>query len=190
VIIFQIRFIRIFKEKHMYGGETAVLLNPHSMAPVDDPAVVVSRVEDFVARYRCLVVDDDPIILQVVAQMLETLGFLADMAQDGVQALGRMSVRHYDLVLTDLDMPMLSGYHLASQIKEKFEDTKIIIMTGHCQAELNDMMETHVADAWLFKPFSLKQLCGLMNDFSFLPSAQSYSFVRDISISNGKRHQV
>jgi CheY-like chemotaxis protein len=99
------------------------------------------------ACYRCLVVDDDPVIRRLVAEMLSDLDYLVDVAADGLQALRALSSRRYDLVVTDLDMPVLSGYHLAENIKRKARNTKVIIMTGHCRNELAELMRTGPVDA-------------------------------------------
>jgi CheY-like chemotaxis protein len=80
---------------------------------------------------RILIVDDDPVILRLVARMAASLGYHPTMAEDGVHALYYLTKAHSDLVITNYDMPFIDGYQLADQIKERHFGTRVIIMTGH-----------------------------------------------------------
>ena len=108
---------------------------------------------------RILIVDDDPVILKLVARMAVNLGYRTTVAEDGVDALYYLTKEHYDLVITDYDMPFIDGYQLADQIKEKHFRTRVIIMTGHCEKEVEDLLDgSGIADGLLLKPFNLKSL--------------------------------
>lgn len=122
-----------------------------------------SEREEVVSR-RCLVVDDNQTVMRLVAQMLTALGHRVEMAENGAGALGRISANSYDLVLTDLEMPSMNGFFLASKIRKASPGTKIVIMTGRCQAEVFDLMAKDVVDAWLFKPFDIGELFHLLDD--------------------------
>jgi FixJ family two-component response regulator len=67
-------------------------------------------------------------------------------------------------------MPGINGYDLARRLKPEAPEMKVIIMTGHCQAEVSGYMETGLADGWLFKPFSAKDLGAILKKFG-LPHA-------------------
>ncbi|RJQ86139.1 MAG: response regulator [Desulfobacteraceae bacterium] len=155
----------------MYAEEVLVQNRPGALLVEDESIFFFLDSEDQSALHKCLVVDDDPFIMRLVAEMLADLDYRVDMAKDGLQALRAMSTGRYDLVVTDLEMPIMSGYHLASRVKEKSRDTKIIIMTGHCQNELADLMNAGPVDAWLFKPFGLNELCSVLNSLE-LPSSE------------------
>jgi len=108
---------------------------------------------------RILIVDDDPVILKLVARMAASLGYGPTIAEDGVDALNYLTKAHYDLVITDYDMPFIDGYQLADQIKEKHFGTRVIIMTGHCEKEVEDLLDgSGIVDGLLLKPFNLKAL--------------------------------
>ena len=113
---------------------------------------------------RCLVVDDDTIVMRLVADLLSELGYQVDMAENGSKALQKIRVCAYDFVLSDLDMPLVNGFLLASRIKSHSRDIRTIIMTGRCHAEVLGLMTTVVVDAWLFKPFNLDELCRVLDD--------------------------
>ena len=117
---------------------------------------------------RVLVVDDDFAIKVMVKTMLVTLGCLVDLAEDGMGALDCMASRRYDLVVTDLNMPVMDGFSLARSIRTFRTDTKIVIMTGTCQDDVQAMAGTGQVDAWLFKPFGLPEIRHLIDRFEFL----------------------
>ena len=108
---------------------------------------------------RILIVDDDPVILKLVSKMAARLGYQPTVAEDGVDALYHLNRTHYDLVLTDYDMPLIDGYQLADQIKEKHFDTRVVIMTGSCEPDVLDMLDgSGIVDGVLLKPFSLETM--------------------------------
>ena len=107
---------------------------------------------------HCLVVDDDTKI------MLAELGYQVDMAENGSKALQKIRVRPYDMVLSDLEMPLVNGFLLASRIKSHSSDIRTMLMTGRCHAEVLGLMTPAVVDAWLFKPFNLDEICRVLED--------------------------
>jgi len=130
-----------------------------------DTVARICRVAKENARGRyCLVVDDDTKIMRLVADMLAELGYQVDMAENGSTALQKIRIRPYDIVLSDLEMPLVNGFLLASRIKSHSSDIRTILMTGRCHAEVLGLMTPAVVDAWLFKPFNLDELCRVLED--------------------------
>ena len=111
---------------------------------------------------RALIVDDNPVVLKVVCQMLEALGYLVDSAEGGVEAFRILFQFRYDLVLTDLQLPEKGGFNLARWIKRKSQETKVIIMTSCCHAEVVDSMNAGIVNSWIFKPFGLSKLAAVL----------------------------
>ena len=108
---------------------------------------------------RILIVDDNPEVLRLVARMAATLGYHPTIAEDGVDALFYLNKVHFDLVIADYDMPFIDGYQLADRIKEKHFGTRVIIMTGHCEKEVEDLLDgSGIVDGLLLKPFNLKTM--------------------------------
>lgn len=108
---------------------------------------------------RILVVDDDPNILKLVAKMVKRLGHHPTAAEDAMDALFHLAEAHYHLVITDYKMPFMDGYQLAVRIKAQHCGTRIIIMTGHCEEEVTNLLNgSGIADGFLFKPFNLNTL--------------------------------
>ena len=128
-------------------------LDGHPAQSADD----LKKVESDISRI--LIVDDNLEILKLVARMAELLEYRPTIAEDAVDALYYLSKAHYDLVITDYDMPFMDGYQLADQIKEKYFGTRVIIMTGHCERDVADMLEgSGIVDGLLLKPFNLKTM--------------------------------
>ncbi len=108
---------------------------------------------------RIMIVDDDPVILELVSRMAAQIGYCPTPVKNGRDAQNYLAKDYYDLVITDYDMPLLNGYQLADQIKEKHFRTKVIIMTGNCERSVLDMLNgSGVVNGLLLKPFDLKTM--------------------------------
>jgi len=118
---------------------------------------------------RSLVVDDDHMILKFVARMLTILGFqVVDTAQKQPEVMSMLANGSYDLIVTDLEMPDMNGYHLTHRIKQQMQDTNVIIMTGRHKDECLELMASRWVDGWLFKPFGLNELRDMIRLFGLL----------------------
>src|SRR6266849_243088 len=81
---------------------------------------------------RILVVDDEPFIVQLVADMLSEEGYEVDTAANGLLALEHIEKRPYDLILSDLRMPELDGLALYRELERRWPDLlrRIIFVSG------------------------------------------------------------
>ncbi|MEO5370778.1 MAG: response regulator [Magnetococcus sp. DMHC-1] len=82
---------------------------------------------------RVLLVEDNAINRQVAGEILANIGLVVDVAHDGKEALAKVMEADYDIVLMDIQMPVMDGYNATHQIRnnEKFKDLPIIAMTAH-----------------------------------------------------------
>jgi CheY-like chemotaxis protein len=130
--------------------------NPFQPSPGGKTSQASRRLPRESETGRILVVDDDPGILKLVVKMAEHLGFRPASAVDAMDAIYHLGKTRFDMVITDYEMPLMDGFQLADVIKRKYYGTRVIIMTGHCERTVADMMEgSDVVDGLLVKPFNL-----------------------------------
>ena len=80
---------------------------------------------------RVLIVDDDPVILEVIGEILTTNGHEVVAAPNGVAGIRELERKYFDLVLTDLVMPDVDGMEVLDHVVTKSPKTICIILTGH-----------------------------------------------------------
>lgn len=134
------------------SGPVATYVSPEHDGPATPRAPGASRI---------LVAEDKPTNQKLILWQLALLGYEADVADNGVLAFARWKTGDYDLVITDLQMPEMSGYELASAIRAaEPTDTRIPILAVAASAtrgEIND--ESMVAmNAYLVRPLHLTKL--------------------------------
>ncbi len=104
---------------------------------------------------RILVIDDEEDINMVVCSRLEASGFEVISAFDGLEGLEKARKENPDLIILDVMMPKLDGFHVCRMLKfdEKFQSTPIILLTARSQAVDKQTGEQVSADCYLTKPF-------------------------------------
>ncbi len=109
-------------------------------------------------RPRILVVDDEKVIRDMLADFLGMEGYVVRTAEDGSSALGELSKGHYDLVISDLKMPRMGGIALLDEIGKSAPDALTVIMTGFGTVETAiDAMKRGAYD-YVLKPFKLDEV--------------------------------
>ena len=104
-----------------------------------------------------LVIEDDSDILSVIIKHLKYLGYEVMAASDGMEGLKRLESGGYDLVVTDIVMPYVSGLGVVTAIKEKTPHIPVIAITGYGKEP--EMAATEKkADLVLAKPFKMSVL--------------------------------
>lgn len=119
-----------------------------------------SNVKD--EKARVLIVDDFDSMTDMLKAVLNDAGYEADVCQDGFQAMRKLAVHHYDLLITDILMPEFDGLELSRHIRENLPGDKatmpIMAISGG-----GETLDAHVAlgaaqihvDAVLRKPFDM-----------------------------------
>ena len=105
-----------------------------------------------------LVVDDDAAMREMVACLLDRLGFEAKTAFDADEALFALQARPFDAVVCDLHMPRRDGFDLARVLREMRPATPLVLMTGYGARGTAAEAARAGAGAYLEKPFSSRQL--------------------------------
>jgi DNA-binding NtrC family response regulator len=110
------------------------------------------------AKIKILVVDDEPGLCAGLQEGLRREGYLVDAAQDAAAALQLARQNLYNLVISDVKMPGVSGLELLTQIRERHRDTLFILMTAFSTVENAVAAMRLGAYDYLPKPIDLKRL--------------------------------
>ena len=111
-------------------------------------------------RSRVLVVDDESIIAQLIADVLGGEGFEVDTAPHGLAALDRLANRTYDIILSALRMPELDGLGLFREIEQRYPDMlrRFVFITGTSEHTDYQGFIDDVKVPVLTKPFDMMNL--------------------------------
>jgi signal transduction histidine kinase/ActR/RegA family two-component response regulator len=107
---------------------------------------------------RILVVDDEPMIIDSVVRLLEAEGHRMVSAADGASGLRRYCEQPFDLVLTDIVMPGMSGAEFVQRLRAIDPEARVLIMTGHMAPAQIDQLLNEGAVGVVTKPFIVKEL--------------------------------
>jgi CheY-like chemotaxis protein len=110
--------------------------------------------------FRVLVVDDESIIAQLIADVLGGEGFEVDTAPHGLAALDRLANRTYDIILSDLRMPELDGLGLFREIEQRYPQMlrRFVFITGTSEHTDYQGFIDDVKVPVLTKPFDMMNL--------------------------------
>ncbi|MDB4959448.1 MAG: hypothetical protein JWO36_7017 [Myxococcales bacterium] len=107
---------------------------------------------------RILIIDDEPKLGRVVAEMLESVGHEIAHATSGRAGIDQLSAGGFEIVLTDLRMPDIDGMTVLREVRRISPGTDVVIMTAHATAQnAVDAMKEGAVD-YLIKPFAMDEL--------------------------------
>jgi len=107
---------------------------------------------------RILVVDDERVIREILAEFLSLEGFSVNTVEDGEKALTELRLHPYDLLITDLKMPRLSGLQLLEKIEAERLGVLTVLMTGFGTVETAIEAMKKGAYDYLLKPFKVEEV--------------------------------
>jgi len=110
---------------------------------------------------RVLVVDDGEDVRQVISDRLEQVGSAVVQAYDALRALAEMRQRHFDVVVTDCNMPYLNGLDFLRQCQLAWPETRVIMMSAALE-KATELAVARGAFGWLQKPFDADRLIALV----------------------------
>jgi len=140
-------------------------LVPHVRAGREDP---ISRASEL----QILLAEDNAVNQRVALLLLEKLGYRADVAGNGVEAIAALREHRYDIVLMDVEMPELDGLETSRRIHEEWRDERpwIIAMTANAlQGDRERCLEAGMDD-YLSKPIRTEELAAALA--RFVPAAR------------------
>ena len=107
---------------------------------------------------RLLVVEDEKDLCDTIAKVLYDSGYEVDTCYDGDEALDYILTEEYDLIVLDLNLPGMDGMDILKELRQKNEETKVLILSARSQ--IADKVEGLDAGAndYMEKPFHLQEL--------------------------------
>lgn len=115
---------------------------------------------------KIFVIDDDPVVIRVIRMGLELAGFQVESATDGSEFLRRLNDEAPDMLVTDIEMPLMGGKELCLAIESQFPDRQfpIIVLTSHTALEHRVWTQDIPNLRFMEKPVSVRQLVAHANE--------------------------
>jgi CheY-like chemotaxis protein/HPt (histidine-containing phosphotransfer) domain-containing protein len=144
--------------------------------PTSKGASVIDNRE--LANLKVLLVEDTPINQKVGLNQLRVLGCVADVANNGAEALSMVAIKKYDIVLMDCQMPVLDGYEATRELRrleaanaaagsmEAHQKTVVIAMTASALKGDREKCLAAGMDDYISKPIALEKLKSVLENWS------------------------
>ncbi|MHB0886373.1 MAG: GAF domain-containing protein, partial [Bacillota bacterium] len=107
---------------------------------------------------KVLIIDDDQLVLEVLASLVAIGGHRVVTANRGREGVRMLSEENFDVVITDLGMPEMSGWDVAREVRERAPETGIVLLTGWGTSIDEDEAKTGLVDLILAKPVRVNDL--------------------------------
>lgn len=108
-----------------------------------------------------LIVDDDEVFGRALTRVLKAAGFVVTLVESGFAALELLSRQAFALILTDLQMPHMTGLELLRELRLRDITTQVVVMSGISEDRRGDALAAG-AIAYLRKPFANAELVTLL----------------------------
>ena len=122
----------------------------------EEPHMKQSRQES--AQTKILLVDDEQDILDILARVLGSAGYHVDLASNGQMALDQVAVKDYDLIVTNIRMPVMGGEEFYRRLSSSFPrlSRKVVFCTGDIANQETQRFLGSTGVPVIFKPFELR----------------------------------
>jgi two-component system response regulator MprA len=114
-----------------------------------------------------LIADDEPHVVRVLQRALERAGYRVDAVADGAPALERIRAGHPDILITDIQMPRMSGEALCQRIQEEMPQRRflIFVLTSRTEVEHRQWSREISNLTFLEKPVSIRKLISTIEGY-------------------------
>jgi PAS domain S-box-containing protein len=148
-------------ESKVSGGSAFRVFLPVSTEAIVEPKdSVAGTLEEIKTAGAVLVVDDEPLLLEILRNVLPDLGFAVLEAKDGLEAVEvfRQNRDAICLVICDVAMPRMDGWQTLSALRRIVQDIPVILSSGYDQSQVMAGEHPDLPQAFLGKPYGLKAL--------------------------------
>jgi CheY-like chemotaxis protein len=109
-------------------------------------------------KLSILVIDDEPAVRETLAEMLELMGHRVVLADSGQSALQLLGANECELVFTDLAMPDMDGWETSREIRKRWPDMNVVLVTGYGSGTKPPKGEDNLVNGIIGKPFDFSQI--------------------------------
>ncbi len=136
--------------------------------------VAERQIRQHQARARVLLVEDDPINREVALELLRSVGLAVDTAEDGLDALAKLRINAYDLILMDMQMPVMDGIEATLAIRASAASGRlpIVAMTANAFADDRERCLAAGMNDFIVKPVEPAVLYGTLS--KWLPTHEEH----------------
>jgi signal transduction histidine kinase/CheY-like chemotaxis protein len=115
---------------------------------------------------KVLLVDDNLINIMVGKQILEKSKLIVDVANDGLAAIKKVKENEFDIILMDIQMPIMDGYTATKEIRKLNITTPILALSANVFIEIKDKIDDCGMNGFIFKPFTPEELLNQIENFT------------------------
>lgn len=137
-------------------GTTFTIDLPASEMATESAATPAKDIE--MPKLSILVIDDESSVRETLAEMLETMGHRVVLADSGQSALQLLGANECELVFTDLAMPDMDGWETSREIRKRWPEMNVVLVTGYGSGTLPPIGEEDLVNGIIGKPFDFSQI--------------------------------
>jgi len=116
------------------------------------------------SKVKILIAEDEKVMREMLVDYLSMFDYEIDQAENGKVAWEKWNQAKYNLVVSDINMPEMSGIDLLKNIKTADNTFPVILITGVTIEKARKSAEDYKADAFLSKPFKIKELLATIEE--------------------------
>lgn len=114
---------------------------------------------------KVLVVEDNPLNMELVLEILDAQGFTAHKAIRGEEALRMVEKEAYDLILMDIELPDMDGIEVTEIIKDKYKNVPVIALTSYAMKGDRERFLAAGFDEYISKPIDVSDFVRRLNKY-------------------------
>jgi chemosensory pili system protein ChpA (sensor histidine kinase/response regulator) len=152
----------------MGDGSVIPIINPgeffFSTGQIYVDEVITQKESDVQETVKVLVVDDSVSVRKVVTRLMQSQGWEAYPAKDGIDALEKIGDTRPDIIVLDIEMPRMNGYELLSALKaqKEYEDIPVVILTSRSSYKHREKAISLGANGFVVKPYHDDEFINLI----------------------------
>ncbi|MFH0904362.1 MAG: response regulator [Methanobacteriota archaeon] len=121
---------------------------------------------------KALIVEDNPINMELVMEILTANGIIADEAVNGEEAIEKVEKETYDLVLMDIELPGMDGVDATKLIKSKHKNLPILALTSYAMKGDRERFIAAGFDDYIAKPIDVNSFIEKINKFIHINNSE------------------